>query len=288
MRQVSAAQASLLRERVPDAETADRVDLAEPDRLPPLTVVAGPCRSGTTALLRAAAATGHPAYFQPLKRLIRKAMAGEEARFALPPGPGPAVLKETFGPFVIGEAAFDPVSILRSRGYPESKLSLIVTLRHPVDLYHSWKRLHEANSRFDGLDTGIFVAAFRQGLRVHRQACDSGLVVTAFATDGLADRTPASVLAALFARHGLEYAERAVDWRHGRTETLDASIVRGTDPEVFRATGSLDGVRRSTAYRLSGPTAVPDTTDVPDPVAELVPAYETFTARSRVDLGGTE
>ncbi|MFE1408311.1 hypothetical protein ACFW5D_32785 [Streptomyces sp. NPDC058770] len=83
MGQVSDAQASHLREPVPDAETANRVELAEPDRLPPLTVVAGPCRSGTTDLLRAAAVTGHPAYFQPLKSLIRNAMAGEEARFEL-------------------------------------------------------------------------------------------------------------------------------------------------------------------------------------------------------------
>ncbi|MER6501713.1 hypothetical protein ABT218_20520 [Streptomyces sp. NPDC001455] len=76
-------------------------------------------------MLRAAAVTGHPAYFQPLKSLIRNAMAGEEARFELRPSSIPAVLKETFGPFFMGGAEFDPVAIFRSRGYPESKLSLL-------------------------------------------------------------------------------------------------------------------------------------------------------------------
>lgn len=287
MRQTFAAQAALLRERVPDAETADRIELAGPGRLPPLTVVAGPCRSGTTALLRAAAATGHPAYFQPLKRLIRNAMTGEESRFRLRSGASPAVLKETFGPFVAGETEFDPVAILRSRGYPDSKLSLIVTLRHPVDLYHSWERLYEANAHVDGVDSHLFVTAFRQGLKVHHQACDSGLLVTAFATDALADRTPASVLAALFARHGLRYTDGAAEWSDGRAEALDTSIIREAEPEVFRAAGSLDGVRRSHAYVLGAPKAAPGGAEVPQCVAELVPAYETFMARSRVDLGGT-
>jgi hypothetical protein len=273
-------------DRVSEAEIRDCVRLPRRTDLPALTVVAGPCRSGTTALQRAAAATGHPSYFQPLKRLIRSAMVGQDAQFTLWPAAGPVVLKETFGPFVIGEVEFDPLGILRRCGYPISMLSLIITLRHPVDLFHSWQRLYGANGRFGAPSPDLFVAAFRHTLDVHQWARDSGHRVTAFAVDSLSNKEPESVLSTLFARHGLDYTSAAVDWTGASGGRLDELIIREPEPAVFRASGSLDGVRHATNYSLHGRQCGTLIRKVPDRVVELAVMYECFVAQCLNDLEG--
>ncbi|MET9381010.1 hypothetical protein ABZY09_07930 [Streptomyces sp. NPDC002928] len=270
---------------VADEEIGAHVHLPRGREFAELTLVIGPCRSGSTAVLRAAAATGHTAHFQPFKRLIRRTLLGEEARFALPSGPGRGVLKETFGPFLLAESAFDPVTILSGLGYPSHLLNLIVTLRHPVDMYLSWERLHRANDRFGGTDTEVFVAAFRHTLDLHRRARDSGLRVTAFAADALSDSKPEDVLPVLFARHGLAYSSAAVRWPTA-PGVLDASMVREPEPELFRAPGALDGVRRAAAFAFRAPRAGGAANGVPHQVTELIDEYQRFAAQTIEDLGG--
>jgi hypothetical protein len=264
-----------------------RVHLPGERQLADLTLVVGPCRSGTTAVLRAAAATGHAAHFQPFKRLVRHTLLGEESRFVLPSGPRLTVLKETFGPFLLAESVFDPVAVLTGLGYPSHLLSLVVTLRHPVDTYLSWQRLHRANGKFGAIDTEVFVAAFRHTLALHRRARDSGLRVTAFAADALSDQKPEDVLPTLFARHGLAYTSAAVHWPMD-PQSLDASMVREPEPELFRAPGALDGVRRAAAFTLRAPQADRAPTGVPHQVSELINAYQRFASQCTDDLGGPE
>ncbi|MDH6492282.1 hypothetical protein [Streptomyces sp. SAI-127] len=269
---------------VGEEEIRARVNLPREREPSEIALVVGPCRSGTTAVLRATAATGHRAYFQPFKRIVRHTLIGEDSRFVLPSGPGPVVLKETLGPFLLAESLFDPVAVLSGLERP-SRLSVIVTLRHPADMYLSWLQLYRANGTFGGIDTEVFVAAFRHTLALHRRARDSGLRVTAFAADALAERKPEDVLPVLFARHGLAYTPAAVHWPTD-PDALDASIIREPEPELFRAPGALDGVRRAATFTFRAPQADQARKGVPHQVAELIGPYERFAAQSTDDLGG--
>jgi hypothetical protein len=263
------------------------LDLPDDRNRPPVVVIAGPCRSGTTALLRSAAATGHTSYFQPLKRVIRSALVGENARFAIEPETSTVVMKETFGPFVAEEVDFDPLAVLRSKGYPAHQLSLVVTLRHPRELYSSWQRLYSANDSFDGPRAEIFTAAFRHSLALYHRARADGLTVTAFAVDNLPGTTSAEALRRLFDRHALRYTPRAVRW-DGPSAVLDAAIRREPEPARFRAAGALDAVRHSTTYTpppVSGAQQDPAAPEPPACVLALVHAYESFVTFCKRDLG---
>lgn len=271
--------------RLHDDAIAAQIRVPDPEQCPPLTLIVGPCRSGTTALLRAAAAAGHRSYFQPLKQLIRKRLAGETTEFTVAPGREPVILKETFGPFVAEEAAFDPVELLCSRGYPPERLNVIATFRHPVDMYLSTERLVSANDSFTGLETGVFVAAFAQTVAVYERARARGIVTTAFVVDGYPDLEPRDVLRTLFARHGLTYTDDAVDWAANR---LDDLIPKDTAPAMFHAPGGLNGVRTSAGYRLERPRHTGSPADTPAGVAGLFAEYERMLTRSALDLGHTK
>src|SRR5947209_13766937 len=73
----------------------------------PVVCIVSPCRCGSTALLRATGCAGYRSYFQPLKRLIRKLLLGQNAGWELPYTTDPIVIKEAFGPFLLAEAGFD-------------------------------------------------------------------------------------------------------------------------------------------------------------------------------------
>jgi hypothetical protein len=266
------------------ARLSARIRLPAADECPGATLIVGPCRSGTTALLRAAAATGHRAYFQPVKRLIRKELVGEQATFEIEPSPHRVVIKETLGPFVHEEATFDPVRLLAAAGYPIVRADIVVVMRQPVSLYRSWERLYGVNSHLGPLNLDVFVTAFEHSISLYHAARASGLTATAFTPDAFAGADPARVVAALFARHNLRYDRRAVEWG-ADAPPLDRLMVKEPEPEIFRCPGALNGVRHSIGYRLVD--TGPDVTAHPARVAELVPRYETFRQHSAIDLEET-
>lgn len=262
--------------------TAARIHVPGPAECPPLTLIVGPCRSGTTALLRSTAAVGHPSYFQPIKQLIRGGLAGESPEFTIAPGDSPIVLKETFGPFVAEEVVFDPVEMLLTRGYPPRRLNVIATFRHPVDTYLSWKRMVSANPTFPVLDTGVFVAAFAHTEAVYERARANGITATAFVVDGCPHLDPRDVLRRLFTRHGLVYTDDAVEWG---SDKLDSLIHKEPAPALFRAPGALHAVRTSKSYRLEGPRHAGSLPGTPGDVVDLIAEYERLLIQSAVDVG---
>lgn len=254
------------------------------DELPPLTVILGPCRSGTTALLRAAAATGHRAYFQPLKRIIRQlSVGGSATQFELPPSGDRIVIKETFGPFLLVEARFDPVMLLTARGYPKELITVLVMVREPGQMYLSWQRLYRSSREFGGVDVRVYSAAVRHTLACYQAACDAGITATAFVPDGMAEAGEHVVLAAIFQRCGLRFGPEAVDWQ-ASGQQLDSVIERDSEPEPFRVPGALDTIRRSAGYRLLPPPSAEMSDTMPTEVIALRGTYDMFRAQCAADL----
>jgi hypothetical protein len=266
---------------VTDRDIVPRIRLSRPEKCPPLTLIVGPCRSGTTAVLRAAAATGHRAYFQPVKRILRQASVGRPEDFVVDPGTERIVVKETFGPFLPAEARFDPVALLAAAGYPVERVNLVVLLRHPVDTYLSWQRLYRAGPLSTDVDTSVFVTAFRHTVRVYE---DARVPVTAFVPDGITMLDEATALANLFHRTGLAYGPAAVAWHTHAARPLDELIERQPEPDEFRAPGALDGVRGADRYRFIARGTGAAGTGVPDEVLALQGEYDRFRQRCAVDL----
>lgn len=269
---------------VSESDVLDRIRLPPPDDCPPLTLLLGPCRSGTTALLRAAAAAGNIAYFQPIKRMIRCALVGDHGVLTVRPGVAPIVIKETFGPFLKTEALFDPLRILVRRGYPQDRISVVVVLRDALAMYRSWSTLHLLNPRFGTVDTDVYVAAWWNAVDCYWRARTAGVASTAFVPDGFDGTTDRKgILAALFDRCGLVFGPEAVDWS-AADRSLDESIEREPEPDLFLARGALATVRSSTRYQLLRRDSA-DVAGIPEEVLRLRDAYEEFRASCLTDLG---
>lgn len=233
------------------AETLEsRVIVPTPQRCPPLVIIAGPCRSGTTALLRVIAYSGHHSYFQPFKRLVRRLTLGTDACLEIPSGHNPIVIKETFGPFIPEEVELDPVSILLDCGYPRSKINVIAMLRSPERVYRSWKQSFERDdSPFGEVKAEIFSRSYCRAKELYEAAGKNNIAATAYVPDALCDLDAHPIIARLFERVGLRFSPEAIDWS-GKPPfgSPGSNIIREREPGHFRAAGVIDSVKSSESY----------------------------------------
>lgn len=105
-----------------------------------LKLAIGPCRVGTKAQLFTVAASGYPAYDQPLKAIYRCLGRGMEPE-AVTFGEGVVYFKETIGPYTLNESRFDPleiVRVIRNDTWLRENLKVVLMLRDPVDTWQSW------------------------------------------------------------------------------------------------------------------------------------------------------
>jgi hypothetical protein len=232
------------------SELVARLDVPPPSARSPVVCIVGPCRCGSTALLQATACAGYRSYFQPIKRLIRKLFLGENARWELRPSSTVVVVKETFGPFVPAEVAFDPVELLLHKGYRPEQLTLVTMLRSPRQLLISWAKYFRHPPLFPEIDLEIFADSFEQTARVLETARQTGVAAVAYVPDALESVGSDVVLARLFARIGLQYSRAAIDWRGAPPFGGPGSnaIREEIEPGFFRVPGVIDMVKEASGY----------------------------------------
>ena len=186
---------------------------------PPRRVILmiSPCRSGSTVLLRPFGYSGIPSFFQPIKNALRWRLEGREKPW-LPPREDVVFLKETFGPFLAEETAFDPLAELCASGVDPTRLHLVLLQRDPGAVWSSWCEYWEGRT-----SKALFERAFAACGAVCRTAERLGIPVETCDFDAcLAD--PKGRLGQLF---------QALDLR------FDPSVVAGWDQRPgFGAQGS--------------------------------------------------
>lgn len=187
-------------------EVFERIHISE--NPPNLVLIAGPCRSGTTALSNVFAHAGYISYMQPIKsirRAIEESVAAPE--FNIKSGQKTIVSKETFGAKTASEY-FDPVEILLKAGYPKEKIHLIAMMREPTSTLTSWTWMWE-----EVLMNG-FIKAYRQTDSVLQNARSLGVATTSYVHEAIRDNNSELVIERLFNRifGKVETVKSSVDW----------------------------------------------------------------------------
>lgn len=191
-----------------------------------------PCRSGSTAMLRAFGALGIESHLQPLKNLLRWRSLGIEHHWHPHGGAsGPIYIKETLGPFTETEAMFNPLSLLLAAGVPAERLTLLVMGRSPLETWASW--LHWWTER---TDIQLFIDAYHQTETIHRQAQQLGMATTTLVYEAFRDNAAATVMQRLCQRLGIPYNAVAVDgWQNlSRLGEQDSNVSIPQMPEAFK------------------------------------------------------
>jgi hypothetical protein len=245
-----------LRRRVID-HLAEGFRGRDPAGFPHLCAAWSRARVGSTALINLFGVAGLPAYFQPVKSVLRHAMTGSRATW-LPPSGGHAVSKEVAGPYRIAECLYVPLDLLVEAGFPPDRLHLLILDRHPLQSLDSWLGKWTGMVPDQRLVQHYVLATLNIG-RVAAHARKLGIATTHYVYEASRDAVPAA--AALFARLGLADRFRAgvvTEWRDaGQLGTDHAPIIRCDEPAVFFVPG-LHGSDVAYRYRERTVTAVTD------------------------------
>lgn len=235
-------------------ETTDRLALnfrhRQADDFPMLFCAWGRARVGSTALLNLFGVAGLPAYFQPVKAVLRHALTGGEADPWLLPTreTQPHIAsKDVAGPYLAAECLYIPLQLLIEAGYPPDKLHLLALDRDPVKSLASW--LDKWSDRVsEPTLLQNYVLAALNAVRVESYGRRHGVPVTHYVYE--ASKDPVGAARALFRRLGLahRFAESAVtDWaERGQLESEKSPIIHPREPAVY----FVPGLHAShTAYR---------------------------------------
>lgn len=223
-----------------------------PDAFPRLIYGAGRARGGSTSLANVFGVAGVPAYYQPLKSMLRHALTGARAKAWAPGGVECLFAKETFGPYSLAECLFLPVDVLLDAGYPTSRIHVILFDREPMAALASWlarwgSRVHEE------VLVAHFLIATHNARRVARRARSAGVRVTHYVHE--LSKVPELGISRLFAVIGetRRFTPGCVhDWGAlGDMAANRSGVIFPPEPDIFHVPGlhSADG-----SYRFrSGP-----------------------------------
>jgi hypothetical protein len=215
----------------------------------------GKCRVGSTALTNLFGVAGVPAYFQPVKVILRHALVGSaSAPWMIPhTGDQPHIFaKEMAGPYVLAESLFQPLQPLIEAGYPADRLHFIMLDRDPASSLVSW--LEKWSDRIpESRLIHNYVIATLNTLRVESYAKRHGIPISHYVYEASKEATLS--VRTLFDRLGLaaRFTESAVtDWKErGRLESKDSGITFLGEPPVY----TVSGIHGSdTAYRYRART----------------------------------
>lgn len=199
-------------------------------------------------MLRVFAASGVPAYFQPLKNILRWRMQGGEAGWVLPHLPGGMIyLKETLGPYTQAEAAFNPLQVLLQAGLPPERCSLLILGRAPLDVWASWKHWWRDCTSLD-----LLALAYQTTERIRQQAHQAQIPVTSLVYEALRDNPPKRVVRGLFARLGIKFQMRAVQGWQGLPAfgAAGSNIILPVEPPRFITPDIHTSVERAGQLRF--------------------------------------
>src|SRR5258708_43395 len=99
--------------------------ISVPKHCPYIILQISPSRSGSTSQVRVFAQAGIPAWYQPLKAILRGFLDGQDIHFSFPDTEDPIFIKEAIGPYTKIESEFNPLDILLQAGVPKKKIYLI-------------------------------------------------------------------------------------------------------------------------------------------------------------------
>jgi hypothetical protein len=98
-----------------------------------------PCRSGSTALLRAISAVGLISYYQPMKSILKWHSVGGRWIWKIPNSER-ICLKETWGPCFKWQIRYNPIKVLTKLGVAKNHIRIIFLIRNTSACLQSWLR----------------------------------------------------------------------------------------------------------------------------------------------------
>jgi hypothetical protein len=210
----------------------------------------GKCRVGSTPLNNLFGMAGMPSSYQPVKGILRHALAGGTGVPWIVPSAAdqPHIFsKETAGPYVLAESLFVPLQPLIEAGYPANRIHAIILDRDPASSLASWLEKWSDRASESTLVHNYVVAALN-ALRVESYARKHGIPVTHYVYE--ASKEAVSSVRTLFGRLGLadRFTEDTVTaWNEmGQLESVSAPIIFHSVPPIYPTSG-IHG--SDTAYR---------------------------------------
>ena len=190
-----------------------------------------PCRSGSTAIMRAFGAMGIDSHLQPLKNLLR--WHSLEVKHHWQPYGGttkPIYIKETLGPFSQAEVQFNPLELLLATGISAERLSLLVMGRLPLETWASWQHWWSERTNAE-----LLIKAYQQTEKIRQQAQLLGVETTTMIYDAFRDYPVDMLIQRLCHRLGINYYSKAVENWHQlpRFGEKQSNIFIPQMPEVF-------------------------------------------------------
>ncbi len=169
---------------------------------PHVILCCGKCRVGSTPLANVFGHAGLPAFYQPMKTLLRYQLVDE----ACPPWSlmtdQPVVfLKETLGPYVTAECAFSPLQVLLDIGFRRQDITLLIMERDPLATIDSWWRCWHDRVTPEELLRTFFLASFNVH-QIAAMAADYDVQVEYYLHEE--SREPESAVSRLFDVLGLD------------------------------------------------------------------------------------
>ncbi|HEV7806056.1 MAG TPA: hypothetical protein VGO80_09570 [Solirubrobacteraceae bacterium] len=273
------------------AEVVERLASAfsqrSPETFPHLVCITGKCRTGSTALTNLFGIADVPAYYQPVKTILRhRVLDGPGAPWDVPDALAEAVIaaKEMTGPYSVAECLFNPLECLIEAGYPRTRLHLLLLDRDPYESLASWLSKWSDRLPRDEL-VGHFVLSSVNAERLHDYAVEQEIDAVTYVY--ALSRWPHEAVAALFGRLGIgeRFHDGVVDdWgARGAIESERSAVVFPDEPEVYRFAGlhSSEVDYCFKARDTSGVTA-DDRSSIED--TSLVESYQRSLERSCRDL----
>lgn len=222
--------------------------IIEVDGTPDKTVViVSPCRSGSTALLKALSMDDSvDGVFQPMKTSLRRYMVGDDAPVEIRAEKPFMVIKETLGPYVPAEVYFRPLSVLRDRldvNQAAGSVAVIAMLRDPEDCFNSWNRWFSLGG-FPDFRPKLLEDAYQETLDVLYCAQHEGIQCVSLEYNDLND--PVTLSKAL-SSVGLPFSEQMIDWRQAPAyKEGQYGFQKPKEPDLFRISGLLESVKNGT------------------------------------------
>jgi len=210
-------------------------------------LILSPCRSGSSALLNAFAMAGFTSTFQPLKASIRRSVLGDKTPVDIEINSSTLVIKETLGPYFPEEVHYNPLKTLTDK-FNVKNLALITLLRNPDDCYNSWEKSFGNKSGYS-FSTDLFNQAYQVVLAAYLEARAANIPASAIKSEDIGNR---DILAKALRGVNTAFHEEMINWeRSSRHAPNMYGFQKPVEPEAFKVSGILDGVKNGTGLTQS-------------------------------------
>ena len=207
-----------------------------------LTLVVGPCRSGTTFLLNWLNARGYLCLFQPLKHQIRWSHYNGSRKNVFNCIPqdycGNLSIKEALGPYHIEEVSYDPVAKILDCLPVFQNINLVFLIRNPKACLSSWSKAF-----YGGKITPQFILVFNEAYKnIHT-------LINKYSHIG--NLWVLNIDSELQMKTGLCQIEKFSANRNSMINTGFEKIIKFRDPDGYEVSGLLDKAKKSNRYNKS-------------------------------------